>query len=131
MPLVAVAVIADPDHRALHPSGSPSEHGLRNQRAHRHLPGYRFEHTDCAGLCRADVSLGIAFQVFTLILLPTLLFLGAATFGRVLESSIEDYFYLGGINRIHHFYVEAASEISGYFVLSPYDDAGVCRAWGS
>ena len=38
-------------------------------------------------------SFGIPFQVFTLILLPTLLFLGAATFGRVLESSIEDYFY--------------------------------------
>ena len=56
-------------------------------------------------------SLGMAFQVFTLILLTTLLFLGAATFGRVLESSIEDYFYLGGINRIHHFYAQVAPEV--------------------
>jgi len=76
-------------------------------------------------------SLGMAFQVFTLILLPTLLFFGAATFGRVLESSIEDYFYLGGINRIHHFYAQVAPEISTYFVLSPYDDRrGRMRSMG-
>ena len=67
-------------------------------------------------------SLGLAFQVFTLILLPTLMFLGVATFGRVLESSIEDYMYLGGINRIHHFYAEVVPEVRTYFVLSPYDD---------
>lgn len=65
---------------------------------------------------------GIAFQTFALILLPILLFLGAATFGRVLQSSIEDYFYLGGINRIHHFYAAAAPILTAYFVISPYDD---------
>jgi hypothetical protein len=76
-------------------------------------------------------SLGLAFQVFTLILLPTVLFLGVATFGRVLESSIEDYFYLGGINRIHHFYAEVVPEVRTYFVLSPYDDwRGRMRSMG-
>jgi len=76
-------------------------------------------------------SMGLAFQVFTLILLPTLLFLGVATFGRVLESSIEDYFYLGGINRIHHFYAEVVPEVRTYFVLSPYDDwRGRMRSMG-
>jgi hypothetical protein len=67
-------------------------------------------------------SLGLPFQVVTLILLPTLLFLGAATFGRVLQSSIEDYLYLGGINRVHHFYTEVLPELREHFVLSPYDD---------
>jgi hypothetical protein len=67
-------------------------------------------------------NLGMAFQGFALILLPTLVFLGAATFGRVLQSSMEDYFYLGGINRIHHFYAQVVPEISTYFVLSQYDD---------
>ena len=77
-------------------------------------------------------SMGLAFQVFTLILLPTLLFLGVATFGRVLESSIEDYFYLGGINRIHHFYAEVVPEVRTYFVLSPMTIGGVgCGAWES
>jgi hypothetical protein len=52
-------------------------------------------------------NLGISFQAFALVLLPILLFLGTMTFGRVLQSSIEDYFYLGGINRIHHFYTAA------------------------
>lgn len=76
-------------------------------------------------------SLGLAFQVFTLILLPTALFLGVATFGRVLESSIDDYFYLGGINRIHHFYAEVVPEVRTYFVLSPYDDwRGRMRSMG-
>jgi hypothetical protein len=76
-------------------------------------------------------SMGLAFQVFTLILLPTLLFLGVATFGRVLESSIEDYFYLGGINRIHHFYAEVVPEVRTYFVLSPNDDwRGRMRSMG-
>jgi hypothetical protein len=77
-------------------------------------------------------SLGMAFQVFAVILLPTLLFLRAATFGRVLESSIEDYFYLGGINRIHHFYAQGAPEVATYFVSSPYDDRrGRLRSMGS
>jgi hypothetical protein len=76
-------------------------------------------------------SLGMAFQVFALILLPTLLFLGAATFGRVLESSVEDYFYLGGINRIHHFYAQVAPEVGSYLVLSTYDDRrGRLRSMG-
>jgi hypothetical protein len=66
-------------------------------------------------------NIGVAFQAFALILLPILLFLGA-TFGRVLESPIEDYFYLGGINRIHHFYAAAAPVLAAYFVISPYDD---------
>jgi len=67
-------------------------------------------------------NIGVAFQAFALILLPILLFLGAATFGRVLQSAIEDYFYLGGINRIHHFYTAAAPVLAPYFVISPYDD---------
>jgi hypothetical protein len=73
-------------------------------------------------------SLGLAFQVFTLILLPTVLFLGVATFGRVLESSIEDYFYLGGINRIHHFYAEVVPTLS-----CPRMTIGgaACGAWAS
>ena len=40
----------------------------------------------------------------------------------MLESSIEDYFYLGGINRIHHIHVEVVPEVRTYFVLSPYED---------
>ena len=90
---------------------------------------------DCTMIALAFVgqisSMGLAFQVFTLILLPTLLFLGVATFGRVLESSIEDYFYLRGINRIHHFYAEVVPEVRTYFVVSPYDDwRGRMRSMG-
>jgi hypothetical protein len=76
-------------------------------------------------------NLGISFQAFALVLLPTLLFLGIMTFGGVLQSSIEYYFYLGGINRLQHFYTAAVPELAAYFVLSEHDDfRGRMRSMG-
>ncbi|HEX6507005.1 MAG TPA: hypothetical protein VF221_05165, partial [Chloroflexota bacterium] len=66
--------------------------------------------------------LGQAFRVFTLLLLPVLLFLGVVTFARIGQSAGEDTLYATGINRIRHFYVEVMPEISDYFVLSTHDD---------
>lgn len=42
------------------------------------------------GLVATASSLGAAFYGFGLILLPTLTFVGLVTFGRVLQSGIED-----------------------------------------
>ena len=67
-------------------------------------------------------QLGQAFRVFSLLLLPVLLFLGLATFARVVQSSGEDALYVAGINRIRHFYLEVVPELSDYFVLSNHDD---------
>jgi hypothetical protein len=50
--------------------------------------------------------LGTAFFAFALVLLPTLFFVGLATFERALQSAIEDTIYARGISRIRHFYVE-------------------------
>jgi hypothetical protein len=65
---------------------------------------------------------GPAFSFFTLLVLPTLLLLGLATFARVAQSAVEDALYSTEINRIRHFYVEVVPEISDYFVLSVHDD---------
>jgi len=66
--------------------------------------------------------LGEAFRVFALILLPTLLVLGLATAGRLLQSNRQELLYAVGINRVRHFYVELVPELGDYFVQSVHDD---------
>lgn len=67
-------------------------------------------------------NMGIAFSVFALVLFPALIFLGIATFDRVLQSSIEDTIYARGISRIYHYYSEIVPESADYFVQAMYDD---------
>ena len=45
--------------------------------------------------------LGTAFYVFSLVVIPTLFFMGLITFERVLQSGSADFMYAIGINRIH------------------------------
>lgn len=67
-------------------------------------------------------EMGSPFLLFALILLPSLLFLGIVTFLRVYQTGIEDMVASRGINRIRHYYMEAAPEIERYFILSAHDD---------
>jgi hypothetical protein len=66
--------------------------------------------------------LGPAFVVAALVLAPTLVFLGHATFVRVLESAVEDFMYGRGINRIRHYYLEVAPQLRPYLIQSDRDD---------
>ncbi len=66
--------------------------------------------------------LGTAFFVFSLVVLPTLLFMGLITFERVLQSGSADFMYAIGINRIRHLYLEYAPQMQPYFILSAHDD---------
>jgi hypothetical protein len=56
--------------------------------------------------------LGTAFFVFSLVVLPTLFFMGLITFQRVLQSGLADVTYARGINRIRHLYLEYAPKCS-------------------
>lgn len=67
-------------------------------------------------------GLGEAFFVFGFVLLPSVLFVGWATFVRVLQLGLEDMVFARGINRIRHLYVELAPEAEKYFILSTHDD---------
>jgi len=60
--------------------------------------------------------LGEAFFVFSLVVMPTLLFMGLITFERVLQAGIEDLIYARGINRIRHLYIESAPQMEPYFI---------------
>src|SRR5229473_452357 len=66
--------------------------------------------------------LGTAFFVFSLVVLPTLLFMGLITFGRVMQAGLADVTYARGINRIRHLYLEYAPEMQPYFILGSHHD---------
>lgn len=57
---------------------------------------------------------GTTFEVFALVLFPTLAFLGLVTFHRVLQNSIEDLGYAYRIDLCRRFYVDA------WPMLAPY-----------
>jgi hypothetical protein len=68
--------------------------------------------------------LGTAFFVFSLVIIPTLAFMGLITFERVLQSGTTDIIYARGVNRIRHLYLEYAPQLQPYFILSAHDDRG-------
>lgn len=83
-------------------------------------------------LSASGVALGFAaqtgvesatFRTFGLALLPVLLFLGIATFVRLVELQRESVVYITGMNRIRHYFVESAPASRPYFVLPVHDDA--------
>jgi hypothetical protein len=71
------------------------------------------------GLVATASSLGSAFYGFALVLLPTLAFVGYVTFGRVLQSSIEDTEYARRIALLRGYYFGHAPEISPYLLSVP------------
>ena len=70
------------------------------------------------GLVATAAKTGVAFYAFGLILLPTLAFVGLATFHRVLQSGIEDLAYACRIAQLRDYYFDHAPELAGY-LLNP------------
>jgi len=66
--------------------------------------------------------LGTAFFVFSLVVIPTLLLMGLITFERLMQAATVDGIYARGINRIRHLYLEYATQMQPYFILSTHDD---------
>jgi hypothetical protein len=66
------------------------------------------------GLVATAAKTGVAFYMFGLILLPTLAFVGLATFHRVLQSGIEDLGYAGRIAQLRDYYFHHAPEVADY-----------------
>ena len=66
------------------------------------------------GLVATAAKTGVAFYTFGLILLPTLAFVGLATFHRVLQSGIDDLAYARRIAQLRDYYFDHAPELAGY-----------------
>jgi hypothetical protein len=71
------------------------------------------------GLVATASSLGAAFYGFGLVLLPTLAFIGLVTFGRTLQSGLEDTEYARRIALVRGYYFEHAPEIGPYLLSLP------------
>jgi hypothetical protein len=71
------------------------------------------------GLVATASSVGAAFYGFGLVLLPTLTFVGLVTYGRTLQSSIEDSQYARRIALLRGYYFEHAPEIAAYMLRVP------------
>ena len=65
---------------------------------------------------------GPEFMAFASILLPLLLFLGLATFVRVVQGTQEAVVYVLGMNRIRHFFAEVAPRTLAYLTMPIFDD---------
>ena len=92
-------------------------------------------------LSASGVALGFAaqggvaegpFRTFALVVLPVVLFIGIATFIRVVQVQRESIVYVTGLNRIRHFMAEAAPAARRFFILPLYDDkAALYRSIGT
>jgi hypothetical protein len=71
------------------------------------------------GLIATASRVGTAFYAFSLVLLPTLAFIGLVTFERVLQSGIEDRGYARRIALLRRYYFAEAPELSGYLLRVP------------
>jgi hypothetical protein len=63
-----------------------------------------------------------AFTTLAQVVLPLVLFLGVATFVRLVQVQRESVIYVTGMNRIRHFFQESVPASRPYFVLPAYDD---------
>jgi hypothetical protein len=62
------------------------------------------------------------FYVAAILLLATVYFVGMATIARIGHLNAEDAYWLRGMNRIRHAYLELRPELGQYFVTGQYDD---------
>ncbi len=72
------------------------------------------------------------FMTFALLILPVVLFVGVATFLRLVAINHEDVRWVVGMNLLRRAYLDAAPELRDYFVSGSHDDeAGVMATYGA
>jgi len=77
-------------------------------------------------------AFGYAFAIFALLLLPVVLFVGIATYVRLLEINNEDYVWVVGMNRLRKAYLEIDPELARHFVTGSEDDpASILMTYGA
>jgi hypothetical protein len=88
--------------------------------------------TVALALVAQATAFGEGFAVFALLILPVVLFIGLATYVRLLEINNEDYVWVRGMNRLRGAYLEMDPELARYFITGTTEDAeGIFRTFGS
>lgn len=71
----------------------------------------------------ADASgFGNDFKNFALVLFPIVLFLGVATYLRLVQINLEDIYLVSAMNRLRRAYIDTAPEIRQYLTSGVSDD---------
>lgn len=77
-------------------------------------------------------AFGEGFVTFALLILPVILFVGIATFMRLVAINHEDVAWVVGMNLLRHAYLGAAPELRPYFVSGSTDDEpGIMATYGA
>lgn len=77
-------------------------------------------------------SFGETFETFALLILPVVLFLGIATFVRLVEINHEDVRWVIGMNLLRHAYLAGAPELRPFFITGWHDDeTGIMATFGA
>ncbi len=88
--------------------------------------------TVALALVAQATQFGEGFVLFALLILPVVLFVGGATFVRLVEVNNEDVHWVYGMNRLRHAYLDMEPDLEPYFVTG-YDDSegAIIRTYGS
>ena len=77
-------------------------------------------------------AFGEGFVTFALLILPVVLFVGVATFMRLVAINREDMTWVVGMNLLRRAYLAAAPELRPYFVTgSTADESGIMATFGA
>jgi hypothetical protein len=77
-------------------------------------------------------AFGDAFALFALLLLPVVLFVGIATYVRLVEINNEDYVWVLGMNRLRRAYLELDPDLAPHFITGTTEDpVGVMLTYGT
>jgi hypothetical protein len=88
--------------------------------------------TVALALAGPAMQFGSAFALFALVVLSVTLFLGVATYIRLLQVNNEDLYWVSGMNQLRSAYTRIAPGIEGDFVTGHTLDAeGFARTFGA
>jgi hypothetical protein len=77
-------------------------------------------------------AFGEGFVLFALLILPVVLFIGLATYVRLLEINNEDYVWVRGMNRLRGAYLQIDPELAQWFITGTTEDAvDIFRTFGT
>jgi hypothetical protein len=88
--------------------------------------------TVALALVAQATDFGEGFVVFALLILPVVLFVGVATYVRLLEINNEDYVWVRGMNRLRGAYLELDPDLARHFITGTTEDAdAIFQTFGS
>jgi hypothetical protein len=88
--------------------------------------------TVALALVAQATKFGSGFVVFALLILPVVLFVGLATYVRLLEINNEDYVWVRGMNRLRAAYLEIDPGLAPHFITGTSEEPdAIFRTFGT